>query len=590
MSAMKIPKEIKEFYDSLENMKSLNIWNISNELKTCDLIKSTLWRKKIITERKVLFYNLNGGELHPNTQSTDINGGIEKSLNFSKSEIFFLIERLNQTNNNWLKSRYAHILWNETKNNTYALIAIDNYMICLNMIKGKEAREIDIILNAILYLSKKTKQRTEESRKLALELIECLPTWFKFTILNSAMRINFFNSADLNFVANKVFEWFEKQTPINYFNNKSNLEIVLLLFEKIKRPNEKIYELLALNQDSIIAQHEEESFVKLTALSEKAVYLKKAKQFEEYENILRECTRIKQKTKLHKVSVELDEDLNSMFNDYLKMKSQFILTWSTESILSFFSLNDEVLVDPKEVDELANKNVKNSIRSLFTTSIFDINSNTRKLTEKEVIDFEKLQTYVIAHNIKVYTLFLKVFIDGIITGKLNYYKIFNFLEEHTWYGMKFRKSLKNNEEDQNSTWLSLLAPGIHNFLAQFELSTLMNTNKINNFILAIDSMTLKFEGALRDFIRLSGGNTMLERKGDMQEQLLEDLLENEVTKKYFSEKDIELFKYTFTKKGKNIRNNVAHSFMEFSDYNLQTASLVFLCILRLGKYTFKDNV
>ena len=174
-------------------------------------------------------------------------------------------------------------------------------------------------------------------------------------------------------------------------------------------------------------------------------------------------------------------------------------------------------------------------------------------------------------------------------GKLNYYKIFDFLEEHTWYGMKFRKSLKNDDEEENSSWLSLIAPGIHNYFAQFEFSTLMNTNKINNFVLAVDSMTLKFEGALRDFIRLSGGNTSMERKGEMQEQLLEDLLENQITKEYFTGKDVELFKFTFTNKGKNIRNNVAHSFMEFSDYNLQTASLVFLCLLRLGKYTFEEK-
>lgn len=589
MRLMKMPKEVVEFYTSLEDLKSLNIWNITKELNECDLIKSTLWRKKIITERKVLFHNLSDGQLYSNAQGTNVKGGNEKTLNFSKAEINYLNERLNQTNNSLLKSRYAHLLWQETKNNNYALTALDGYMSCINLIKGKEARELDIILAAILHISKNTKKRIEESRKLTLDLIEALPNWFKFTILNTALKINFLKPADMNFIADKVFEWFEEQLPINYFTNKRNLEISLILFDKIKRPDEKLYELLALNEDEIINQHEDESFVKLTALSEKAKYLKKAKKIEECEIVLRECTRIKQKTKLYKVSVELDEDLNRMFNDYLKMKSEFILNWSTQSILSFFSMSDDVLVDPQMVEEHTNENTKNSIHSLFSTSIFDINSNTKKLTDDRIIDFEKLRTYVIAHNVQVYTLFLRVFIDGIILGKLNYYKIFDFLEEYTWYGMKFRKNLKSNDEDENSSWLSLLAPSIHSYLTQFELSTLMNTNKVNNFVLAIDSMTLKFEGALRDFIRLSGGNTTLERKGEMQEQLLEDLLENQVTKEYFTEKDIELFKFTFTKKGKNIRNDVAHSFMEYSDYNLQIASLVFLCLLRLGKYTFEEK-
>lgn len=135
----------------------------------------------------------------------------------------------------------------------------------------------------------------------------------------------------------------------------------------------------------------------------------------------------------------------------------------------------------------------------------------------------------------------------------------------------------------------MLAPGIHNLFAQFELSVLMNTNKINNFILAIDSLTIKFEGALRDFILLSGGNTTTTKKGVTQEQNLEELLNNSTTAKYFTESDIELFKITYTQKGKNLRNNVAHSFLEYSDYNLQTAVLVFFCLLRLGKYTFNEK-
>ena len=93
---------------------------------------------------------------------------------------------------------------------------------------------------------------------------------------------------------------------------------------------------------------------------------------------------------------------------------------------------------------------------------------------------------------------------------------------------------------------------------------------------------------MRDFIRLTGGITTVEKKGVLQEALLEELIDNEKVKLYFSSNDIELFRYTFTKNGRNLRNNVAHGFMEYSDYNLQAASLVFFCILRLGKYSVID--
>jgi hypothetical protein len=143
------------------------------------------------------------------------------------------------------------------------------------------------------------------------------------------------------------------------------------------------------------------------------------------------------------------------------------------------------------------------------------------------------------NNIKCYSLFLKVFVDGIIIGKINYYEIIKFLEKHTWFGTKFKRTIALKDIDETTTWISYLSPGIHNLFSQFELSVLMNSNKINNFILCIDSLTLKFEGVLRDFILLSGGNTTKWLEGNIQEQLFSDLIDNPTISQYFNENDIE---------------------------------------------------
>lgn len=585
---MKKPQQAIEFYKSLEELKSLNVWSISKELMICDNIKSTVWRKRIMTERKILFYNLNNGLLESNVQSTNRKGQIINVVKFSKAEIIFLIKRLSETTNAWLSARYSHILWQETKNNNYAEIAIDKYIESVNMIKSAEALEINNILPAIMFISQKTKKRTDVVKKLINELITGIPNWFKFTILNNILKQNFLKPFELTAIADQVLGWLEKEIPTSYFTNKQSLEVCLVLFDKIKRPNESIYELLARNEDLVIAEHEDESFVKLTATNAKAKYLKKAKKITEYEQTLEECTRLKQTISLAKTSIPLDDEFHDIFNQYLRQKSDVIISWPTESILSYFSSCDELIPDPLQIDEIAKTSLKNSIYNLASVHTFDINGNTKHLSDQEKLEREKLQAYIIANNVQIYTLFLRVFIDCMLMGKLNYYKIYAYLEDRTWYGYKFKQGLSHKEDDTTS-WLTLLAPGIQSYLGQFELSVIMNTNKVNNFVLCIDSMTLKFEGSLRDFIRLSGGTTMAERKGEIQEQLLEELLEHKITKQYFTEKDIEFFKFTFTKKGKNIRNNVAHSFMEFSDYNLQVASQVFFCLLRLGKYTFENR-
>lgn len=145
-----VPEELNEFYNSLENLNSLSTWNIQKELKPAPKIKGE-WKEKIIVERKLLNYNLNKGELITNVQVTDTKGQVV-SIRIDKNELDYLKIRLDKTENTWLKSRYSHLLWQETKHNKYAEIAIINYIQTVNKIKANEARELPIILSAILFI------------------------------------------------------------------------------------------------------------------------------------------------------------------------------------------------------------------------------------------------------------------------------------------------------------------------------------------------------------------------------------------------------------------------------------------------------
>lgn len=576
-----------EFYKSLEEIKSISIWNIQRELNPA-IPTNGEWHKNIITERKVLYLNLNKGKLVSNTITTEINGGALDNFTLSEDECLYLEHRLEISNNGWLKSRYAHLLWQKKKHKKYAEIALENYMTVLNTIKAEEVREFSLIVSAIFYISKTTKLDLPKVKDFAIELLTELPNWIKGSILNEALFHNILDRPKLVSIANNIESFVDLNDPISHSTNQSNLNIGLQLYNKIGKSSTKIYSLLAKNEDLIINQHpNDEDFIKITFVGNKALYLKQAKEIENYETTMREYNRLKPKVKLNKISVPLNDESTQKFNEYLNLKTEFILQKSTEEILAYFAELEDILVDVEGIRKTVEGRVNSSIYHLFSTTTFDINTNFKTLTEKEKIDKEILNGYIIAHNIQCYTLFLKVFNKGIISGKLNYYKVFAFLRDYSWYGQKTRRSIASDENANDETWLSLLAPGLHNLFAQHELSVLLNTNHVNNFILAIDSLTLKFEGALRDFIRLSGGNTSKDQKGEFKEQLLEELLDNEIIIKYFSAKDIDLFKMTFTSRGRNIRNNVAHCFMSYSDYNLQIASSVFLCLLRLGKYTLE---
>lgn len=584
----KIPKKIVDFYQSLENIKSLNAWNINREIAPIEKI-SKIWKSKILIERRILNYNLNKGILELNFTTTNEKGGIQHYKALTKIQTQYVVERLNNSKNTWLLSRYAHVLWQETKNNIYADIAIDNYLKNIKKLTSDETREFPILFSTIFYISKKTKNKIDEVKNFTMYFLNSdFHSWVKFNILNSILENNIFSNDELKPVAEKSLKWIDEGNPVSYFTNKTNLQILILLFQKLKKPVEIVYEMLANNEDLILKEHpNDEDFVKYTTIGTKASYLRLAKKKKEYEIAMKEYNRLKQTIKLGRVSVGLKDEHSKMFNDYLNLRSETILSALPYEILAFFSIEESILVDPSENKKNASKSYQNSLQNLFTTNVFDINTNFKRLKDSEGINYEIIKSYTITNAIQLQALFFKVLVDGIIAGKLNYYHIHEYLENYTWYGKKFKRSANSNEIDENSTWITLLAPGIHNLISQFELLVIMNTNKIGNFILSIDSLTLKFEGALRDFIRLSGGNTTIEKKGELQEMLLEELLENPTTIEYFTERDIALFKHTFTRKGKNIRNSVAHSFMQFSDYNFQVAALVFLCILRLGKYTFE---
>jgi hypothetical protein len=102
----------------------------------------------------------------------------------------------------------------------------------------------------------------------------------------------------------------------------------------------------------------------------------------------------------------------------------------------------------------------------------------------------------------------------------------------------------------------------------------------------IDSLTLKFEGVLRDFCGLINVSTTITGKGNvLREKYIEDMLADKEVKKYFDEEDLLFFNYLFiSKEGINLRNNIAHSYYKPHDYSLHKMHLLICAFLRIGKY------
>jgi hypothetical protein len=111
----------------------------------------------------------------------------------------------------------------------------------------------------------------------------------------------------------------------------------------------------------------------------------------------------------------------------------------------------------------------------------------------------------------------------------------------------------------------------------------------SDYILCIDSLTLKFEGLLRSLSRMIGAQAIEPKLNYVEEKInFEALLSNPKMTDIIPAKDIAFFRYLFTKDGFDIRNNIAHCFYKPKHYGPSIMFLLITAIIRLGNYTIKN--
>lgn len=592
----KIPFEITKFYQQLENITTLDRWNLTDQITPLDEIFSHEWNQKLATEQLCLRFALNEGKLKSSFISPDRNGqevGYPSIDSFSDEAISYLKKRSKEAHNPILVSRYNHILFELDKNRKFAIEAIVAYkhLIYSKLENDFHDRFIPSV-QAVLRLTERTKYQVSETKQELIRLThnEDIEIYKKHCIIKEFIDSPIFKSYELKFYPELGLIWNDLLKDENYYIKKEILETAI----KVAIPNRIntriFFEKLAENEDFILQQHPEDSdFVKLTVLSEIMEYYKKAKNQIKYEEFKKEYTRVKSFTELSLIEVPMDGEIHRILNEEINKNLKTILTWNPDRIFGYFSIHTKLFPDIESIIDQSTQNYNKSFLRHVTNNVFDINGNVKTLTDEEGLEHDKYKNYQLCFGISVLPVFIRTMQTGVFNLKISYNHLFKYLNENSWYGQRLPKmKLRAKGENETYTWLELMAPALHNFFMQLEASFLLGSeNPFSNYVLAIDSLTLKFEGALRDFVRLVGGSSSKFKNDEIKEMLLEDLLNSEIVNKEFTDNDLALFKMVFTNKGDNIRNNVAHCFYQSSDYRLEMICKIFLCVLRLGKYKLR---
>lgn len=208
----------------------------------------------------------------------------------------------------------------------------------------------------------------------------------------------------------------------------------------------------------------------------------------------------------------------------------------------------------------------------------DTNMNTRDTTHEKMIMHQMADC---TYRYQTYPVYAEMLEQGRKKRSFSYSKLKKMLLK-----MGFDLRIEKNDglgHKVGSTYLERVELGLMDFL---KLHRQFMAQKEVDWRYCITFLSTQFEGLLRNIIKRLGDVTV-KIKDDKSIELtsLEGLLASKKLRLVFNDEDMLLFKETFTKDGYNIRNDVAHGIMLPQEYSAMKALLVFVSIIRLAKAT-----
>lgn len=570
--------------------------------------------EKAQREMDVFNFRLEDDEIKPMFTATNDKGEavVYPSIDgFKENAYAYLIERLNNVSNPVLKARYSHILWHgTTKHIKYAKIAIDSYLELIKIYKAKDIEKpedhyglfvLEIVKNAY-FLAKKVKYKIDvvksELKRLVLE--------FNFDSQSSfALRhniIDFMLKEKREFCLEdyKGFEDICKRISDNLVgipNLHAAIEI-LLLGERIdNKTGVKTNEwraLVAGHYETLMNQAMKSTNLVAQYFCQNAIdSYKKIKNKEKIKELEKKYIEIKESMKFGEFKTEID------IREHVKLcrnVAQRLAEKSPEEIITNLTLGKQILPKYKDMEKTAEQHSKKFVlQSIMPTEIIDLNGHPVQIFsgEEEIRYYRILWQYDFELRFNKIILIREIFLAAIKRNKLKIESVMDFLRKYSWFGKTISKTVGNGKQIQYN-WLNLLAPSLSEYFYQINYH-FANPSYLPNFILSIDSLTLKLEGLIRDICQFCGIVTFYFTKDAKNRKIAREkdihaLLYEKEIKNLFDEDDLIFFKFLLVEQaGYNLRHKVAHALMFFQEYDIDRMHLLILALLKLGKYDFVEK-
>lgn len=553
--------------------------------------------KKAQWEIDFFSFTIIDNKLHSPMSRTDKDGILHEfpSLkNFSKEQFEYLKQRMEQTSNPILKARYSHLLWTSKKHNDYAKVAIDGYLDSANTYeKNTERRGVAFnILNIIKNVYRISSSTKYKLANVKAEILRVANNFSpnhhsSFTIKNGLIPLML---EDKSLFKKEDFIGLEKSCEdlANELSEHARIDMLSLgemVDVKLGNTDSKWKLAIAKEYEELSKSRKDDTNMIKIEYCQKAIEIyKQLKNEEKVKELMVKLKGLRNNLKLG--SIPFDFNVTDLMESF-RASAEELSEKDSETIIKTLMLDPSII--PKVDDLKLTKDANYALMFLGQTTIFDKAHNTAKHYDSD--DQSESQALIWNFNTSLFfrnLLIRELLITLIRKRKLTAAILINYFNKHSWFGKNIKKA---GQEEYN--WLNLISPGIIEYFSQIEFALSIPGYK-PNFVLAIDSLTLKIEGLLRDLCDIHGGvtfNTKTEGEHIIsREKDITALLRDETIKILLDKDDLFFLEYVLiAQDGCNLRHKVSHCLMSYDDYTMQYVHLLILAILKLGKRDFKDE-
>jgi hypothetical protein len=504
-----------------------------------------------------------------------------------------------------ISAHFGHLLVNlGEKHNNFRSKAIEGYHELIDLVKSKMKAEQDpkarrsqigYLYSYISNLGYLLLKREEKYTALVLELIkkedlDHLPMWLISLAISDAKN---FKQTDLNGLDEIIYDYGVAQDK--GWSRIYQFEVGLTYDKRCAKKTKDWNYLIALEYEYMVENRSDLASIGFantaSRLYEQSDYLEDAKRMAEKYRELADSREFQ--TFINSIDITEQVHANLPLIEH-RVKESFV------EILDNLRVSNQIIPSKDQMLHDARVLMDNNfiIQIGGAVSIYDSNGNTAQSfhTLEQKIDFFMHEaTYEYLR--KNYHVWLGHLFDY-LNEEEHWHadNVIDYFENHLWYGDLSIKQIGSGETIEYR-FIDLISPGIRSYFNEIEKFKADRTY-ICNFQLALDSLTIRIEGILRNIAERNGIQTHYTREDEngtfiSKEKDINMLLAiSETDLIALLGEDFHLFltHLLIHKNGSNLRNDIAHSFLLPQDYcNFKVINEVLVAIIRLGDKRFMTS-